>query len=323
MTRESVTFTAGLVITHLRQFGAQRTATTVSLLGALLAWHSIQWNARLWTGPGDRADSCRERAALLGVTMSPNSVDQIATALDDAQRGGKAVAQLDAELELGQAYEVQHALISRRLARGECLVGTKLGFTSKAKMAQMGVSEIIVGQLTDAMTISNAGTVPLARFIHARVEPEVVFRLARDVDTRDPDVDIVHCVDAVAVGLEFIDSRYRDFKFNLADVVADNTSASAYVVGAWQPLPDDLGSLPVRLTIAGEPAEAGSTEALLGHPLNALRELLPMARKYDFPLTAGQVILAGAATAAAPLRPGRVHADIAKLGEVSVQITGA
>lgn len=252
--------------------------------------------------------------------MSASNVE-IAERLDAAQHEVTATTQLDAGLDVAAAYQVQHAVLARRVGRGERLVGTKLGFTSKAKMAQMGVDEIIVGQLTDAMTVAHAGSVSLARFIHPRVEPEVAFRLARDVDLDDPAVDIEGCVDAAAPGLEIIDSRYRDFKFNLADVVADNTSASGYVIGEWRAIPDDLGSLPVELTVAGEVVEHGSTEALLGHPFNALRELVPMARKYGFPLPAGQVILAGSATAAAPLQPGLVQAVITGLGSVSAQVT--
>jgi 2-oxo-3-hexenedioate decarboxylase len=38
--------------------------------------------------------------------------------------------------------------------------------------------------------------------------------------------------DFVLPGVEVIDSRYRDFKFDLKSVIADNTSASRFVVGA-------------------------------------------------------------------------------------------
>jgi 2-oxo-3-hexenedioate decarboxylase len=34
----------------------------------------------------------------------------------------------------------------------------------------------------------------------------------------------------VALGVEILDSRFRDYDFAIADVVADNTSAGRYVV---------------------------------------------------------------------------------------------
>jgi 2-oxo-3-hexenedioate decarboxylase len=252
------------------------------------------------------------------------------TYLDEAQRAGTAVAQLDAGLTLDDAYEIQHDVLAARFARGERLAGTKLGFTSEAKMAQMGVAEIIVGQLTDAMQVVDGAGVDLARFIHPRIEPEVAFRLGRDVDL-DGDVDgggdIESSVDAVAPALEIIDSRYRDFRFSLPDVVADNTSAAAFVIGPWTALPTTalpttLDALPhwdVELEVDGTVVEKGSTADILGHPARALRALVPLARRYGFPLTAGQIVLAGAATAAVPLGAATVTARVTGLGTATVR----
>jgi 2-oxo-3-hexenedioate decarboxylase len=242
--------------------------------------------------------------------------------LDEAQRGATAMPQLPEGLPLAEAYEIQHALIALRTGRGERVVGTKLGFTSKAKMAQMGVSEIIVGQLTDAMQVPAGGEVALDRFIHPRIEPEVAFRLARDVDPDGADANVAAAVDAIAPALEIIDSRYRDFRFDLPGVVADNTSAAAFVIGDWQPIDGDVLNLPdhdVELIVDGDVVQRGSTADILGHPANALRELTAMARKYGFSLTAGQIVLAGAATAAAPFAASSVEARVHGLGGVTVR----
>ncbi|MDT4922194.1 MAG: 2-oxo-3-hexenedioate decarboxylase [Pseudonocardiales bacterium] len=237
--------------------------------------------------------------------------------LDAAQRDVRAVDQLDLGPDLEAAYEIQRELIDRRLARGERLVGCKLGFTSQAKMTQMGVSEIIVGRLTDAMQVDDAAGVALSRFIHPRIEPEIAFRLGRDVIS-SADGDIADCVDAVAPALEIIDSRYRDFRFSLPDVIADNTSAAAFVVGEWQSM-RDVADLPVRLLVDGIEVEAGSTAAILGHPLRALEQLVDLAARYGIGLNAGDVILAGAATAAVRFGEQRVIADVRGLGTAAVR----
>src|SRR5919202_270895 len=91
-------------------------------------------------------------------------------ALDAAQRSGTAIDQLELPPDLAAAYRIQRDLVAHRLARGERLIGCKLGFTSKAKMAQMGVSEIIVGRLTDAMQVPDGADIELSRFIHPRIE---------------------------------------------------------------------------------------------------------------------------------------------------------
>lgn len=252
------------------------------------------------------------------MTTDTGALDLAAERLDTAQHTATAVEQLPAGLTPADAYAIQDAVIARRLARGERPAGLKLGFTSKAKMAQMGVSEVIVGRLTDAMRVEDGGEVALGRFIHPRVEPEVAYRIARDVTPDDDELP----VDAVAPALEIIDSRYRDFRFSLPDVIADNASSAGFVVGPWQPLGADLGDLAVRLTVGGEVVETGSTSAILGHPDRALPALLAIARRQGMPLRAGDVVLAGGATAAAPFPPGSVEVHVAGLGAASVTGVG-
>ena len=127
----------------------------------------------------------------------------------------------------------------------------------------------------------------------------------------------VSCVDAVAPAMEIIDSRYRDFRFTYTDVVADNTSAAAYVIGPWQSM-RSAGDLAVRLEAGGQAVD-GSTAAILDDPVNALHALLDMCRRRRIPLRAGDVVLAGAATAAIPLSAGVARCEIAALGSVTVE----
>ncbi|MFB7538288.1 2-keto-4-pentenoate hydratase [Streptomyces zaomyceticus] len=238
------------------------------------------------------------------------NITALAEALDTAARDGRPLAGGGSgPKDTGEAYAVQEALVARRLARGERLTGFKLGFTSVAKMRQMGVSDLIHGRLTDRMEIPDGGRFDLSRLIHPRVEPEVAFLLG---DTLRPGGDPMAAVAAVAPALEVIDSRYDGFRFSLPEVIADNTSAAGYAVGPWS-APGDLGNLGVLLELDGRPAETGSTAAILGHPLRALAAAARLAGV----LEAGTVILAGAATAAVPLPPGtHVRATVSGLGTV-------
>ncbi|GAA2277370.1 fumarylacetoacetate hydrolase family protein [Streptomyces hawaiiensis] len=243
----------------------------------------------------------------------------LARRLDAAQRDRSPIPAIADTHPLGidDAYAVQDALVGLRQARGERLTGVKLGFTSKAKMAQMGVSEIIVGRLTDAMRIGDGAELDLSDFIHPRVEPEVAFRLGEDIDLDDPSTDLACCVDAVAPAIEVIDSRYQDFRFAVGDVVADNTSAAGYAVGAWRPL-SDVANKAVRLRTPHREV-VGSTAAILGAPLAALHALLGICRRRRIPLAPGQIVLAGAATAALPLTAGVTACHIAGLGTVTLK----
>ncbi|MFI6331940.1 2-keto-4-pentenoate hydratase [Micromonospora chersina] len=248
----------------------------------------------------------------------------IAEKLGAAADTATAIPQLAAEtgLDVDAAYAVQGALLKRRLDRGERLVGLKMGLTSKAKMAQVGVDEVIWGRLTDVMRVPDGGTVDVADFIHPRVEPEVAFLLDRLPDPGEPVGSFTRAVRAVAPAIELIDSRYANFTFSLPDVVADNTSAAAFVVGPWSPVPDGLDNLGVLLEIDGRVAQVGSTAAILGDPRRALDEGIRLAGRHGVRLRKGWVFLAGAATAAVPLRPGaHVRAVVEKLGTASLRAT--
>ncbi|MFE9656801.1 2-keto-4-pentenoate hydratase [Micromonospora sp. NPDC006431] len=246
----------------------------------------------------------------------------IAEKLGVAADTATAIPQLAAEtgLDVDTAYAVQTALLERRLDRGERLVGLKMGLTSKAKMAQVGVDEVIWGRLTDVMRVPDGGNVDVAAFIHPRVEPEVAFLLDRLPEPGEPVGAFTDAVRAVAPAIELIDSRYANFTFSLPDVIADNTSAAAFVVGPWSPVPEGLDNLGVLLEIDGRVAQVGSTAAILGDPRRALDEGLRLAGRHGVRLREGWLFLAGAATAAVPLRPGaHVRAVVEKLGTATLR----
>jgi 2-oxo-3-hexenedioate decarboxylase len=227
-----------------------------------------------------------------------------AARLDAALLTHTAVPQFKAGFDVTAAYAIQQDVVARRVARGERIAGIKLGLTSEAKMRQMGVHEAIWGRLTDAMRIPDGGTVELGKRIHPKVEPEVAFLVKGGT------------IASIAPAIEVIDSRYLGFKFTLPEVIADNTSAAGFVVGAWQPVPDGVEDLGVLMEINGRSAEKGSTSAILGDPRRAFDDALRLAGK----LEDGWIVLAGAATAALPLPAGAtVQVTVEKLGSVSLR----
>ncbi|MEV4320537.1 fumarylacetoacetate hydrolase family protein [Actinocrispum sp. NPDC049592] len=231
------------------------------------------------------------------------TLSALAQTLFEADSRATAIPQLG-ELSLEDAYAVQRLVVD---LRNEPRTGVKLGFTSRAKAVQMGVSDLIIGQLTSGMAVADGGTLDHSRFIHPRVEPEVAFLVSEGQ------------VVGVAPALEIIDSRYQDFRFNLADVVADNTSAAAYVLGPWQQPGVEIGDLGVVLEVDGAVAQTGSTAAILGDPMRALDAVTRLSQAFDIPVPSQSVVLAGAATAAVALPPGSfVEARIAGLGRVTV-----
>ncbi len=246
-----------------------------------------------------------------------------ATLLDRAATSAQAVQQLSAsgaELTLPDAYRVQQMSIALREQRGERLIGVKAGFTSRAKMIQMQVSDLIWGWLTDAMLVEDGGQVSLSRFIHPRIEPEVAFLLKRPLSGRVSLLEAQAAVDAVAPCFEIIDSRYENFKFSLADVIADNSSSSALVVGAWSVATQDLSNLGMVMSCNGRPRQIGSSAAILGNPWRSLVALARLAAQSEMTLEPGWIVMAGAATAAEPLQADSdVLLEVESLGRVQVR----
>ena len=131
---------------------------------------------------------------------------ELAERLDNAAKDATAIPQLSAteSVSVEEAYEIQRLSIDRRIARGDSIVGLKLGFTSKSKMIQMGVDDVIWGRLTDLMAIQPDGSINLSDYVHPRVEPEVAFRISkplRGVVTFD---QAISAVDGIAAAIELI-----------------------------------------------------------------------------------------------------------------------
>jgi 2-oxo-3-hexenedioate decarboxylase len=252
-----------------------------------------------------------------------NKIEEFATLLDDAALHAREVAQIDPAntLSLDQAYAIQAASIARRLARGERRVGVKMGFTSRAKMIQMGLSDVIWGRLTSAMQEEEGGTVKSARFVHARVEPEIAFLLKKPLGGNVTGPEALAAVEAIAPALEIIDSRYKDFKFTLPEVIADNASSSGFVIGAWSSPRIDFGNLGLVVSIDGRPVQIGSTAALLGHPLRSLVAAARLSAAAGEPLQAGWIVMAGGATPAEWIHPGQyVSVEMQNLGSAGFHV---
>ncbi|MBM3518301.1 MAG: 4-oxalocrotonate decarboxylase [Alphaproteobacteria bacterium] len=247
----------------------------------------------------------------------------LAQTVDDAARQASAIPQLteSAPLTPEQSYRIQALSVGRRLARGERRVGVKMGLTSRAKMIQVGVSEVIWGRLTDGMRIADGGTLERTRFVHPRIEPEVAFLLRRPLSGELSPVEALAAVEAVAPAMEVIDSRYRDFKFSLADVVADNCSSAAFVIGPWAAPSSDIANLGMLLEVDGRVVQVGSSAAILGHPLRSLVAAARLSGQAGEALDAGWIVLAGGATAAHPLAAGMsVRTVMQALGSVALRV---
>lgn len=258
------------------------------------------------------------------LTLEESTLQALAARLDEAAIQGDAVPMITLEhegLNVTDAYAIQRESMALRFARGERLVGMKMGLTSRAKMEQVGVHSPIYGHLTDRMQRSDGATLSHARHVHPRVEPELAFILRSDLAGPVTAAQAMLAVGGVVPALEIIDSRYQDFQFSLPDVIADNASSSKFVLGDTVRAPSevDVSNLGMVMEVNGVAAQIGSSAAVYEHPAHSLAALANMLLESGDMLRAGQVILTGGATPAVPLAPGdRVRLRVDGLGTASV-----
>jgi 2-oxo-3-hexenedioate decarboxylase len=257
--------------------------------------------------------------------MSAGNVESAARTLFDAASSKTARGPLTGdwpELDLATAYEVQDALLAKKIAAGERLVGVKLGLTSRAEQERMGIGSPLTAWLTDAMVLAAGTPIPLGELIHPRAEPEIVFVLGERLS--GPGVTAAKAMAAVKsvyAGIEVIDSRYLDFEFTLPDVVADNASAARFVLGGKEFAPADLDLVleGCLLQVGGEVVDSATGAAILGHPAEALAMAANSLAGRGIALEPGWLVLTGGLTDAVPVEPGRqIVAEFTHLGSVTV-----
>jgi 2-oxo-3-hexenedioate decarboxylase len=226
-----------------------------------------------------------------------------------------------ATLALADAYAVQDALVAAREAAGARRSGWKLGITSPVKQRVMGIAHPLYGRMFADGDRASGGGARLADFIAPRTEPELAIGLAGDIDASMDRAALARAVAWIAPALEITDSRYRSGTRTAVQLVSDNTSSAAYVIGphiaaAGAP---EYAALPAELLRNGEVVLRGSTADVLEHPLNALAALAAHLTERGLRAGAGDVILSGAITDAIPVHAGDVvEARIAGLGSASV-----
>ncbi len=197
-----------------------------------------------------------------------------------------------------------------------------MGFTSRAKMKHVNRGEVVWGRLTDAMRLEEGASLSRRRYVHPRIDPELAFLLKAPLTGVVTAAEAMAAVGAIAPAMEIIDSRYRNFRFALPDVIADNSSSSSFVVGDWARPDQDFSNLGPVMEVDGRPVEIGSTAAILSNPTRSLVAAARLAGQALGRLEAGWIILAGGATEAHSLKVGeRVRLTMQNLGSVSIRVT--
>ncbi len=192
--------------------------------------------------------------------------------------------------------------------------GYKIGATSSAAMAALGIAEPIRGRLFAERIWSDGAAIAVPGVRPPEAEPEVAIRLALPLA---PGADPRPAIGAVRLAAEIVRATHADpFALGPGFIVADNAAGLGALLGP--PLPpaalDQPAAIVATLSVDGGPATRGSADAVLGSPLAALGWLAATLGG----LAAGQWVLTGAMARAIPVPPGAtLRLDGGALGATS------
>lgn len=241
-----------------------------------------------------------------------------------AARGGAAIDTLpEPPGDVEAAYAVQGALAARI---GKPSNGWKIGCTSAMAQRISRVDEPFFGRMFAHTTAASPARLSARGFHNPIVEPEIAFRMERDLPASGAPWDADAVADAVAAmfpAIELVDSRYaRGWKIDIRETVADNGVHAFFVMGEecadWRAV--DRAAAPLSVVVNGVATARGLGANALGDPMNALVWLANGLARRGLSLTAGSLVTTGN-ICDDPLRPeaGDVFAaDFGPLGGVEI-----
>jgi 2-keto-4-pentenoate hydratase len=252
--------------------------------------------------------------------MNAATQSRLANRLIDARSSGHKLAQVEnAERpsSLQNAYEIA-AQVSDTLGEQ---AGWKIGATSAAGQAALGLSEPFFGRIAKAFVL------PSGSLWHSGSEPltldgEIVFELG-SVPMGADLAELQRCVASIWIGLEVNDPSYRDpMAAGGLSIIADNGAHTGLILGRNRidPSDTDLTNLGVKLVCDGKVAATGTGANVLGDPWAALAWLVATLPKYGRSLLVGDYIASGAVCSINAIAPNEVRAHVPGVDAVVVAL---
>ena len=128
----------------------------------------------------------------------------------------------DAAFDLAGAYATEAAAVEVRRAAGHQTVGLKVGYANKAMWRALKLDTLVWSHLYDDTVCYadwNDANLASASMVSPKIEPEIVFKLAKAPASSDP-IAVLEAVEWYALGFEIIDCVFPDWKFQPTDFVA-------------------------------------------------------------------------------------------------------
>jgi 2-keto-4-pentenoate hydratase len=247
-------------------------------------------------------------------------IDRAAARLRAAYREGPIapLREIMDSSDIEGAYSIQQANTRVWVDEGRRIIGRKIGLTSRAVQAQLGVDQPDFGVLFDDSLVEDGGMLAPSKLLQPRAEGEIAFVLDRDLQSpRTTRIEVLQAIAYALPAIEICDSRFADWKISIADTIADNASSGYFVLGnePRRLAGLDLVTCGMVLDLDGTLAATGAGAGCMGDPLRAVQWLARTLAAHGQPLCAGDIVMSGALGPMVPIKPGmQVRVRIGGLG---------
>lgn len=218
------------------------------------------------------------------------------------------------------AYLVQRAVIERRVAKGDEIVGHKAGLTTEAAQAKFDVFEPVAGSLLKSQIKNTATFVSMRQLKGAVIEMEIGFELKLSIRSAPRDVEELKGFVRQIVPVVEIPNIYFDpaDRVTGADIIAANVAAAVVIKGRPKPVDSvELRDLQVSLSRNNRELSLGDGADAMGDPWEALLWLVQQRLREGYEVKRDDLLITGALGEVVPGEAGRYVADFGKLGRVT------
>jgi 2-keto-4-pentenoate hydratase len=242
-------------------------------------------------------------------------IEGAAAILAAAHRSGQAIENLPGDLvtDIADAYAVQERVLA--LLQTE-VAGWKVGFDAQGKT--------IYAPILECLTRRGGPELPIAGDASTAIEVEIAFILDEDVPAGRPVSDAADAVSTIALGMEVIQSRFRDRKAQpFLSTLTDNLSNGAYYLSAptaWADAPD-LDSLHLTIMRDGANVWGQAVAHPQGDVAMPMRAMLADPPAHCGGLKQGQFITTGTLCGAIEVPVPSAIAAMTLIGPLAAKLT--
>ena len=199
-------------------------------------------------------------------------------------------------LSLTEAYEVQALVADQRIARGERVVGYKVGCTSSAIRKQFGLSEPIYGRLFAPHTTHETSPIDWTQYANCAIEPEMVLTIGKDLAgealSRD---ELIDGIQHVSPGIELHHYTFWQQPPTTQELICSGGIHAGLVIGDTRVSGRGLSYRDETFSVSmdGEMVTSAPASEIMGGPLYALRWLVSALTRKGECLSAGSLVIPG------------------------------